>query len=405
MRLSENIFGTISWAALVLLTLTSLPLIRRTSFQTFYYTHFLFLLFILFGALHRVAFAWFAAMGCALYTFDRILRFARSRTNVELLDVKALHSDAGGCTKLVVKLGSGKPREWEAGQYAFISFPKLGNFLDYYPMSVSSAPDLVGASSHAHLLPWNPTATYLYPNGQSPEGTVVSFHVKASGGFTQELYAAASSLDSFASSPSSLGSPEDLLADSAASSLRNLTSLHVDGFHGHPRVNFTSFRTVVLIGGGIGITPMLSMARDLGNRMGLALSPSPETATLAFETRTVYLLWYTRSTDEYGWLRDECRSLWSLGYGLRDRGLRLVLRVFLTRSGPPLDMDAVEQSNIYLARPTPREILEDVKRRHPGDAAVGVCGPAKLVRDVRNACADVSDAGGMMKIHWEHFEL
>lgn len=401
MKDMNNIFATVSWAALVVLTLLSLPIVRRSAFQVFYYTHFLFVVFIIFGALHRVAFAWFAAMGCVLYAFDRILRFIRSRAKVEVLDVRPLHSASGGCTKVVVKLGSGEPKEWEAGQYAFISAPRIGNLLDYYPMSASSAPDIVSTSKHASLVPFNPTAPYTQPNGKVPEGTVVTFHIKAAGGFTAKLYSAASDLDGSHAAVNS-----ETLEDGMASALRKLTDLSVDGFHGNAKLDFTSYPTVVLIGGGIGVTPMLSIARDLGNRMALPLSQQPGAPTLAFETRTVYLLWYARTADEYSSLRDECRGLWSLARGLKDRGLRLVLRVFLTRSEPSSDADAIERANIFSARPTPTELLEDVKKRHPvGDAAVAVCGPAKLVKDVRNSCAEVSDKDGVMGVHWESFEL
>jgi len=123
-----------------------------------------------------------------------------------------------------------------AGQYVFLNVPSISS-LQWHPFSITSAPR---------------------------EGHIVVFHVKALGG------------------PSSWTS--SLLAAAKKSSDGTL-SVKIDGLFGH---NATSAlakpRTaVVLVGGGVGVTPLLSILADL--------SEQPST--------NVFLVWCTRTNKEF----------------------------------------------------------------------------------------------------------
>ena len=135
-----------------------------------------------------------------------------------------------------VALAEEQRSRYAAGQYIFLNVPSISS-LQWHPFSITSAPR---------------------------EGHIVVFHVKALGG------------------PSSWTS--SLLAAAKESSDGTL-SVKIDGFFGH---NATSAlakpRTaVVLVGGGVGVTPLLSILADLGEQ--------PST--------NVFLVWCTRTNKEF----------------------------------------------------------------------------------------------------------
>lgn len=87
-----NLPGVISLLAGIAMWVTSFGWVRnKYNFELFFYTHQLYIVFVLFMALHvgdfifNVAFA-----GLFLFTFDRFLRFCQSRSSTGLLSTKLL---------------------------------------------------------------------------------------------------------------------------------------------------------------------------------------------------------------------------------------------------------------------------------------------------------------------------
>jgi ferredoxin-NADP reductase len=126
---------------------------------------------------------------------------------------------------------------YSAGQYMFMNVPCI-SALQWHPFSITSAPR---------------------------EGNIVVFHVKALGG------------------PSSWTS--SLLA-AAKQSANGTLGVKLDGFFGHNAVHaLVKPRTaVVLVGGGVGVTPLLSILADLSERR---------------PTTHVFLVWCTRTSKEF----------------------------------------------------------------------------------------------------------
>ena len=86
-----NLPGVISLVAGLLMWVTSLPPVRKLNFELFFYTHQLYVVFVLFLALHVGDFIFcIAAGGIFLFMLDRFLRFCQSRRVVEVLSAKCL---------------------------------------------------------------------------------------------------------------------------------------------------------------------------------------------------------------------------------------------------------------------------------------------------------------------------
>lgn len=420
MSIPVNIYGAVGWAALVLLVSFSLPFYRREMFQLFKYTHFLFLIFVIFGCLHVPPMAWFIGLGIGLWVVDRIIRFWRSRQAVEVLDLVPLTAgERSSAVKIVLKVGQGKPRHFEAGQYAFITAPRLATYLNYHPITVMASPDLVGSSGLSHMLNDNFTSAYKREDGTTPDGTIVSFCIKVFGGFSGDLYKAAAPLNEMAGSSEKdqqIAVDPEAGAASALALPRSLELWSVDAFYGSALVDFADYPIIALLGGGIGITPMIAIVRDLAARMNLPLriprADGQTVPTLALGAKDVYFFWWTNAIGEYNWLRQEMRAILQLAKDAEQYGNRIHISIMITRD-EEFDLegagyDELERHVISFGMPGQQEVLGEIKKKHPtGDCAVAVCGPAMMVRETRNVCAgrDISTQTGKFAVHWESFEF
>ena len=258
--LRQNWYGIVSTLATIIIASTSLNCIRRKYFELFYYAHHLVLVLLLFVCLHYAS----AIIcdrppfeprnhlsanrlipclprvlsdlipGLAIYVVDKSCRLMACRGEV-LASIEVLTDDI---VEIRVALAEEQRSRYAAGQYVFLNVPSISS-LQWHPFSITSAPR---------------------------EGHIVVFHVKALGG------------------PSSWTS--SLLAAAKEISSDGTLSVKIDGFFGH---NATSAllakpRTaVVLVGGGVGVTPLLSILADL--------SEQPST--------NVFLVWCTRTNKEF----------------------------------------------------------------------------------------------------------
>ena len=81
-------FATIIWV-------TSFQSIRRKMFEVFYYTHHLYILYIIFYLIHvGVAYVCLILPGIFLWAIDRYLRFLQSQRRVSLVSARHLPSGA-----------------------------------------------------------------------------------------------------------------------------------------------------------------------------------------------------------------------------------------------------------------------------------------------------------------------
>ncbi|CAG8477268.1 198_t:CDS:2 [Ambispora gerdemannii] len=330
------------WASmsLVVIMITSHSVVRRHAFELFYWSHFIFIFFVAFGILHTEWFLPFVGFGTALYIVDRLVRCFLSYRTVKVESIEAIQM---GVTRVVFEQKS----YYEAGQYVFVNFPNLKSplsFLKWHPVSLSSAPSILDDGLN-----------------------YATIHLKCAGGFTKSLY------------------------ESAYQEMKSSLKLKVDGPYGRTRIDFTEYRSVLLVGGGIGITPMISLLRDLVDR---------QVAGFSLVTQSIYFVWVIPDHDSYAWFSSEFTEIRNHASALINTKYLLDIKIFLTKA------ETTPSSIFFKGRPKFNLLLNQIKGCNgSGDIAVGACGPAPMIREIRRAAVSESDAVGLIKVHTETFEL
>eukprot|EP00667_Euglena_gracilis_P012797 EG_transcript_13160 len=314
------VWGTVAFALEAFITLTSLEPVRRRYFELFYYTHFLGLPAIAFAMMHCYAQCYAIIPSLALYAIDKALQLWSS---VHTFQVHSVTAVAGGAQLVVRRKGA--TLRCDPGQYYFLTLPAISR-LQKHPMSVT-------------LL--------------SSEADSLTFFIRDMG-------------------PSSF-SHEVCQATFPATATAQLTGPY--GSLALPRPLHV-YRTVYLVAGGVGVTPMVSVAQSL-TRLA---APRPK----------VRFVWISRdATCFFEWFP-------AMLLEVQGGGGDLLLHHTGTRHPP-----AIPAPEAAPAKPKPQpagvelkgvmeaglEAEDHVARPAspaPGDAvvAVGLANPAELVRRI-----------------------
>lgn len=100
--------------------LTSLPGVRRKNFELFFYTHQLYVVFVVFLALHVGDFVFMmAGAGIFLFMLDRFLRFFQSRKTVDILSATCFPC---GTVELVISKPASKNKSLTQLIYSLLHF-------------------------------------------------------------------------------------------------------------------------------------------------------------------------------------------------------------------------------------------------------------------------------------------
>ena len=162
--------------------------------------------------LWHAASAWYyVGGGLALWFVDRCLRARNRARRWELTALDALGDDTTG---LMLKPADGAPFEFQCGQYIFLNVPELGRW-EWHPFTISSAPSDGVVTCHIK---------------QAPRGPAT---------FTGQLHALA-------------------LARRAPGGV----AVGVDGPYGE-WLDHARYSRLLLVAGGIGVTPIVSIFREL----------------------------------------------------------------------------------------------------------------------------------------------
>eukprot|EP00003_Mantamonas_plastica_P013265 TRINITY_DN2321_c0_g1_i1.p1 TRINITY_DN2321_c0_g1~~TRINITY_DN2321_c0_g1_i1.p1 ORF type:complete len:453 (+),score=147.23 TRINITY_DN2321_c0_g1_i1:476-1834(+) len=201
--------GSISAIGAIVLFVTSISILRRKLFNFFLIFHLIgTLVFIVAGVIHAGGVGWAAAAALLCNGVDWYFRVKSLYHSPVLKSVKLL---PGQCCRIAFE----RPDDFEyiAGQYGFLMIPKLSSW-EWHPFSFSSSPE-------------------------DPDEIVMCIRVL--GNWSKNLVA---------------------LAERAEQS-KETFSVFMDGPYGRPSLKLENYDSVLLISGGIGITPMQSMFNSM----------------------------------------------------------------------------------------------------------------------------------------------
>ncbi|KAM0789559.1 hypothetical protein ACM66B_000370 [Microbotryomycetes sp. NB124-2] len=381
--------------------------IRQQAFETFWYTHHLFILFLLCLYTHATgcfvrgalpdqpvrclgynSWLWTIWGGLA-YLVERVIREVRARRHTTLVGI-LMHQSG------VIELRFIKPSmNYKAGQWLFLNVPDVSKW-QWHPFTISSAPD----------------------------DAFVSVHIRQVGDWTQDLGRKLGCDPRSSAALSALVSSEKTRMKSFVDigsrllGKERLPTIKVDGPYGAPAEDVFKFEVAVLIGTGIGVTPFASILKDIWHMQ--------QQRKLGF-LRRVQFIWCTRDVEHFGWFRNLLDNLEQIQ---TDPDF-LRINMFLTQrvdqdtmaniavhetSADSFDPLTHLKSRTHYGRPSFQVIMSTLARQIeagtylPGREAslqtsVGVfyCGPNALAKNLKQVCATASTPSVKFTFRKEHF--
>ncbi|KAJ3675343.1 hypothetical protein LUZ60_004385 [Juncus effusus] len=284
-----NLPGVISLLAGLLMWVTSLHPVRKNRFELFFYTHQLYIIFVVFLVMHVGDFIFSIVAGAIfLFILDRFLRFCQSRTKVDLISASCRPCGT-------VELTFSKPANlsYNALSFIFVQVREL-SFLQWHPFSVSSSPS--DGKYHISVL------------------------VKVLGNWTEKLRRIITNYNQN--------------ENENGSNSQKITAC-VEGPYGHESPYHLMYENLILVAGGIGISPFFAILSDILHRINEGKPCLP---------KNVMVIWAIKKSNELSLLsvidsQSICPSF--------PQKLDLQIQTFVTQqSGPSLEEGKIEQNNI-----------------------------------------------------------
>ncbi|XP_045804558.1 ferric reduction oxidase 7, chloroplastic-like isoform X1 [Trifolium pratense] len=275
-----NLAGVISLVAGLFMWVTSLPGVRKWNFELFFYTHQLYVVFIVFMALHIGDFIFAMAAGpIFLFVLDRFLRFCQSRRTVNVISSRCLP-----CGTVEVVLSKPQNLRYNALSFIFLQVREL-SWLQWHPFSVSSSP--LDGNNHIAVL------------------------IKVLGKWTGRLRERTTDVDA----------PEDLSVKP-----HTVVTASVEGPYGHEVPYHLMYENLILVAGGIGLSPFLAILSDILHRVRDGKPCRP---------RNVLIVWAVKKSDELPLLSSV--DMETICPRFSDK-VNINILIFVTReSDPPLE--------------------------------------------------------------------
>ncbi|XP_076952684.1 ferric reduction oxidase 2-like [Bidens hawaiensis] len=203
----SNVAGEMGLLTGLVIWLTSMPCVRRNVFELFYYTHHLYIMFVVFFIFHvGFNYCWITLPGFYLFLIDRVLRFMQSQQKVRLVLARVLT-----CRAVELNFSKIPGLHYNPTSSIFVNVPKISK-LQWHPFTITSSSKL--------------------------EPEKLSVLIKCEGDWSQQLY-------------------EELSKPSI-----NHLQVSVEGPYGPATTRFHKYEKLVMISGGSGITPFISIIRE-----------------------------------------------------------------------------------------------------------------------------------------------
>ncbi|KAK8585103.1 hypothetical protein V6N13_139042 [Hibiscus sabdariffa] len=363
---------------------------KLTGFNAFWYSHHLFVivytLLIVHGIYLYLTKKWYQkttwmylAVPITLYACERLTRALRSSIKpVKILKVAVYPGN-------VLALHMSKPQgfKYKSGQYMFVNCSAVSSF-EWHPFSITSAPG----------------DDYL------------SVHIRTLGDWTRQLKTVFSEV----CQPPPAGKSGLLRAEGTDTSFPKIL---IDGPYGAPAQDYKKYDVVLLVGLGIGATPMISIVKDIINNMKMEEDSVPGSALengnynknknnkgFIFKTRKAYFYWVTREQGSFEWfkgimdevaemdekhvieLHNYCTSVYEEG-DARSALIAMLQSMHHAKSG--VDVVSGTRVKSHFAKPNWRQVYKKIALHHP-DARIGVfyCGAPALTKELKQLALDFS---------------
>ncbi|KAF9146473.1 hypothetical protein BG015_011588 [Linnemannia schmuckeri] len=373
---------------LFLMVTSSVERVRRKSFEIFWYTHHLFILFFL-TLMYHGAFCFiradtppycksspgsykFVLGSLFFYILERTVRKIRARLPTAISKI-VLHPSK----VLEVQIKKAANRRGDsffrakAGQYIFLNCPDI-SALEWHPFTITSAPEEDYVSVHIRIVgDW--TTAFAKRLGCSFDDEqqfwIEELRNRSMGGEMEMAGVggggrmASGSSSAIATDSMAFGSGASL---SGAKSRMNpseppvitLPRVLLDGPYGSPSEDAFNYEIAVLIGAGIGVTPFASVLKDIWYSV---IQP-----TKIITLRKVYFFWVCRDRDAFEWFQD-------LLIALEEQNLSdfLEIRSYLTGELEKEELDTVlMEARASAAAAAARHF----RSKHYGNGGVGAGG-------------------------------
>ncbi|CAK4912460.1 unnamed protein product [Aphanomyces euteiches] len=238
-----NTFGFISTLAMVLMIPTSLPVVRRKMYEWFYITHWvLFLIAFFFAILHWGLILWWILPAGLLFFVSRAASTWNGIAPVDVDSLTVVGNEARGeLVKLVLRRASNDKYDYKVGNFVYVNVPQVSK-LQWHALTIASSPKTSAA-----------------------EFTLL---VKPLGDWSNQLAAYARECEATQQPP----------------------VVYMDGFYGASLQLYNEYSTVCLVGGGIGVTPLLAVLEDVAAAVDRAGSWTQPRVVFAFAFHDLSLL-------------------------------------------------------------------------------------------------------------------
>lgn len=406
-----GITGHIMLLCMLLIYTTAHARIRQQSFETFWYTHHLFIPFLLGMYTHAThcfvrdvakpispfagkdfwdhcigyeGWRW-ELFGGGLYLIERLYREVRARRQTQIVQVIRHPYDA-------VEIQFTKPSmKYKPGQWLFLNCPEV-SYYQWHPFTITSCP----------------TDSYI------------SVHVRQVGDFTRAL------ADALGAGPAQAKLFDELdqngMYEIALQHGQKMPALRIDGPYGAPAEDVFENEIAVLIGTGIGVTPWASILKSI-YRLRQSSNPPKR-------LRRVEFIWICKDTNSFEWLQVLLKSLEAQSKTGPDGDQFLRIHTYLTQKvdantaqnivlnsvGTDKDPLTELQARTNFGRPDFTRLLCGMRdgivdRTYIGglestlrtDVGVYFCGPNVAARDIRRACKVATCQEVNFKFWKEHF--
>ncbi|XVF54814.1 hypothetical protein PTKIN_Ptkin05aG0212000 [Pterospermum kingtungense] len=378
------------------------PLNKLTGFNAFWYSHHLFVIVYTLLVVHGIKLfltkkwykktTWmYLAVPVILYLSERLTRLLRS--SIKAVSIQKVAVYPGN----VLALHMSKPNgfRYKSGQYMFVNCAAVSPF-EWHPFSITSAPG----------------DDYL------------SVHIRTLGDWTRQLRTVFSEV---CQQPTN-GKSGLLRADCLqGNKIPDFPRVLIDGPYGAPAQDYKKYEVVLLVGLGIGATPMISIVKDIVNNIkameeeesnalengnvGVGInnnktSPPNSKRRENFKTRRAYFYWVTREQGSFDWfkgimnevaemdhnhvieLHNYCTSVYEEGDA---RSALIAMLQSLNHAKNGVDIVSGTRVKSHFAKPNWRSVYKQIAVNH-NNSRVGVfyCGAPALTKELRQLASDFS---------------